>query len=291
MSATKHPRLLYAIAALALLAALAATQATASARNSRSELPAVSITVNGSKLTISGPTRWRPGSIRINAASHGGEQEFSLLCFHPGYSYARFLTDGARANGHTAAAAAAMRRLFANTDFLGGANVFPGTPAAFTVTVPAGTYYLGEMTTRPSFRKITVAGTPAATAPKTAATVTAYDFGFRTNPPTLPAKGTITIRNTGTQIHRLLFVPIKTGTSRAQIGAYLRKTGGQPYGPPPPFTRQGPQVGTAMISPGRQIQFSYTLPAGTYALLCFQPDSRTGKPQALEGMYGITTLR
>jgi hypothetical protein len=46
-----------------------------------------------------------------------------------------------------------------------------------------------------------------------------------------------------------------------------------------------------MISPGRQIQFRYKLPAGTYALLCFQPDTRTGKPQALEGMYGIATLR
>jgi hypothetical protein len=289
MPTTRHTRIPLTLAAALLLTAGAAAQTTAAGRSSRST-QMVTVTM-GARTTFTGPTRWRPGAIRIAAISRRGEQELTLLRFKRGYSYSRFLADGAPAKGHSPTAASALRRLFANTDFLGGANVFPGEPARVTVTVRSGTYYLGEMTTKPVFRRIEVEGAPAAGAPKTSrAVVTAYDFGFRANKHSLPARGTITIRNTGKQIHRLLFVPVKAGTSRAQIGAYLRKTGGRPDGPQPPFARSGPQVGTAMISPGRQIQFSYALPAGTYALLCFQPDTRTGKPQALEGMYGVATL-
>ena len=46
-----------------------------------------------------------------------------------------------------------------------------------------------------------------------------------------------------------------------------------------------------MISPGKSFELGYRLPAGEYAVLCFQPDSRTGKPQTLEGMYTVVTLR
>jgi hypothetical protein len=290
MPTIRHTRIPLTLAAALLLATGAAAQTSPAGRSSQSTPPTVTVTM-GARMALAGPTRWRPGAIRIAAVSRRGEQELTLLRFKHGYTYARFLADSARANGHSRDAATALRRLFANTDFLGGANVFPREPASFTVTLHAGTYYLGEMSARPVFRRIEVQGAPAPTAPKASALVTAYDFGFRANKPSLPAHGTITIRNTGEQVHRLLFVPVKTGTSRAQIGAYLRKTGGRPDGPQPAFARTGPQVGTAMISPRRQLQFSYTLPAGTYALLCFQPDTRTGKPQTLEGMYGIATLR
>jgi hypothetical protein len=291
MPITRHTRALCALATLALGAPIAAAQATPSTRSVDATAPTVTVTMSGKRLAIAGPTHWRPGAVRISAVSRGGEQELTLLQFRADYTYARFVADGARANGQNAGAAAAMRRVFAETDFLGGADVFPGTPAAFTVDLAPGTYYLGAMNAHPVFRRIVVAGTPLPAATKSDALVTAYDFGFRTSTKTLPAHGTITIRNTGRQIHRVVFETVKTGTTRAQIGAYLRKTGGRPYGPPPSFARQGPDLGTAMISPGRQIELSYSLPAGEYALLCFQRDNRTGKPQALEGMYGVTTLR
>jgi hypothetical protein len=46
-----------------------------------------------------------------------------------------------------------------------------------------------------------------------------------------------------------------------------------------------------MISPGLQFQFAYTLPPGQYAVVSFQPDSDTGKPQTLDGLYTVVTLR
>ena len=286
-------RLLCAFGACALVTPIATAQAgrPTSDRLAAPVAQPITVTMTAEGMSIKGPVRWRPGAVRIAAVGRGGERELTLLRFRPGYTYARFLADGALADGSSSAAAAALHRVFAETDFLGGADVFPGEPAAFTVTLAAGTYYLGEMNGRPAFHRIVVAGNPLRRTPQAKVVVTAYDFGFRASRPTLPARGTIAIRNTGRQVHRLVFVPVRPGTTRTEIGAWLRKVGGWPYGPRPPFARQGLQLGTAMISPGRKLELTYSLPPGEYALLCFQPDSRTGKPQALEGMYGVATLR
>ena len=39
------------------------------------------------------------------------------------------------------------------------------------------------------------------------------------------------------------------------------------------------------------MQVSYDLPAGEYALLDFNQDLKTGRPDTLEGMYAVVTLR
>ena len=202
-----------------------------------------------------------PGSIRITGVAESGEQELTLLRFHASYGYKAFVSDGTEANRPDPGATAAMQRVFSRTDFLGGVNVFPGHPAAFTATVAPGTYYLGEMNQDPTFRRIEVGGQGVRVTTPAAATVTAFRFGYRLNRPTLPADGAITVRNTGRQIHRLTFMPVKPHPV-AQVCAYLRSTGGRPYGTPAPFALDGPQLGLAMLSPGQQVQFSYDLPPG-----------------------------
>jgi hypothetical protein len=270
------------LVAAALTAALAVPDAGASLRT---RVPLVSVTLGHRGAAIHGTTRWDAGAVRISVSTTLPDQELSLVRFRPGYSYTRFLADGARANDHGPGAVAARRRVFAGTEFLGGADVFPGTPASFTVTLRPGTYYLGEMSRRPVFHKIAVGPDAGAVEPAESAQLTASDSSFHTNQPTLPAHGTLTIRNTGRQVHRLNFLPVKIGTTRAQLGAWLRTTGGRPDAPAPPFAGHGPQLGTAMISPGRQFQFAYDLPA-----VSFQPDSHSGKPQTLDGLYTIVTL-
>jgi len=271
-----------------LTAAVAVPPAGASRRT---PVQLVSVTLGHRGATIHGSTRRHAGAVRISVTTTLPDQELSLVRFRPGYNYARFLADGARANSHGPGAVAAMRRVFAGTEFLGGADVFPDSPASFTVTLRPGTYYLGEMSRRPAFHKLAVGPGAGGVEPAASAQLTASDSRFHTNQPTLPAHGTITIRNTGRQIHRLNFVPVEAGTTRAELGAWLRKTGGRPDGPPPAFAGRGPQLGTAMISPGRRFQFGYDLPAGRYAVVSFQPDSHTGKPQTLDGLYTIVTLR
>ncbi len=52
-----------------------------------------------------------------------------------------------------------------------------------------------------------------------------------------------------------------------------------------------PRLGTADISPRRQMQLSYDLPAGEYAMLDFNRDMKTGRAETLEGMYAVVTLQ
>lgn len=276
-----------AVAALAL-AAVAAASATHTAVHGESQ--SFAIVLDGKHLAL--PTaRWRPGAVHIAATSRHGEQELTLMRFRAGYGYASFLADGRKANGRGAAATRAFERLMARTEFLGGVDVLAGERAEFTAAIRPGTYYLGELNARPIFRKIHVSGAATAVAPPAAATIEEYDFGFRVLDGPLPARGTITVRNVGKLPHRLNFEPLRPGTTRAQVGAYLRRTGGRPYGPPPPFARRGPELGTAALGAGKSIQFAYAMPPGTYALISWQQETRDGKPQALRGMYAVTTLR
>jgi hypothetical protein len=147
------------------------------------------------------------------------------------------------------------------------------------------------MTIRPQLAPIRVAGTPLAATPTSRAVVTATDSGYRIAARALPAQGTITIKNAGNRPHRLNLIPVRPGTTRAQLGAYLRKTGARDNAPPPPFALNGPQLGTADLSGHQQMQLTSTLPAGTYALIDFNQDMTSGRPEALEGMYAIATLR
>jgi hypothetical protein len=278
---------------LRILAALCVCAACATATAARSASIAqqtFSLRLDGRHLAISSTT-WRPGAVRIAATATHGEQELSLLRFRPGYGYAKLLADGRRADGHGAGARDALARIMAGTEFVGGVDVFPGEHASFAAVVRRGTYYLGELNDRPLFRVIRVSGARTGALPPTAAVVHEYDFGYRVRGNTLPAHGTITIHNAGRQPHRLNLEPVKAGTTRAQVGAYIRKSGGRPYGPPPSFARRGPELGTSVVGPGETIQFSYAVPAGTYALIGWQQDTTTGKPQALEGMYAVARFR
>lgn len=271
------------------LAAISSGAATAS--RATSPAPVVSVTMSSHGPTISGPRTWHPGAARIAVRSQVADQDLVLLHFRPGYSYARFLADGARAQRHSAAARAALRRIFVETIFDGGVDLWPGQSAGFAVTVQPGTYYLGEMTARPQFVPIHVAGAPEAAPTASAALVTATDSGYQTSRGALPEAGTITIRNLGARPHRLNLIPVKQGTTRAELGAYLRKTGPRDNAPPPPFALNGPQLGTANLSPHQQMQLTYRLPAGEYALIDLNQDMKSGRPETLEGMYAIVTLR
>jgi hypothetical protein len=265
------------------IAVLAGTSTAAAA-------PTVKVTLGAHGPAIAGPTRWQPGPVRIAVASQLPDQELVLLHFRPGYDYRRFQADGALAQSHSAAARSALARIFAHTIFDGGVDVFPSRPATFTVDVRAGTYYFGELARRPELTPIHVAGPASADQPTSGNAVTETDVGYRLAA-TLPAHGTITIRNAGRAPHRLNLIPVKRGTTRGQLGAYIRKTGGSDNAPAPPFALQGPQLGTADLSPGRQMQLTYNLPAGQYAILDFDQDMKTGHPDTLEGMYEVVRLR
>lgn len=258
----------------------AATAAAATVR--------VSLTRHGP--VISGPTEWRPGSVRIQAISRENDQEVTLLRFRRGYSYTDFLADGRRAHGHGAGARAAIAHVLAHVIFAGGIDLYRGQSASFNVNVTTGTYYLGEMTARPQLTAIHVHGASSNTQVHSTATITATNGGYRSSGQ-LPAQGTITIANASSALQRLNLIPVEPGTTRAQVLRYIRATGGKPNAPAPPFALRSAQLGTADISPHQQMQLSYHLPAGTYVAIDFDQDMRTNRPEALEGMVAVVTLR
>jgi hypothetical protein len=267
-----------ALLALALAGAATAASSTVS----------VVLTKHGPVVT--GPTSWHPGAARIQATSQQNDQEVTLLRFRHGYSYAQFVADGRTAHGHSAAARAAIARVFAHVIFAGGIDLFRGQSAVFGVGVSPGTYYLGEMTTRPQLTPIHVRGTRTNASQPSAATIDATRSGYRIDG-RVPAHGTITVENTSRVPQRLNLIPVKAGTTRAQVLRYVRSTGGSENAPPPPFALNGPQLGTADLSPRHQMQLTYRLPAGTYVAIDFDQDLRTGRPEALEGMVAVITLR
>jgi hypothetical protein len=284
-------RSLVPLGAACTLGVAAVFVGVATASRAPSPAPVVAVSIGHHGPTVSGPRTWRPGAARIAVRSQVADQELVLLHFRPGYSYARFLADGARAQGRATAARAALRRIFTETIFDGGVDLWRGQSAAFAVTLRPGTYYLGEMTQRPQLVPIHVAGTPRTDRTSPAAVVTATDSGYRILRSTLPKAGTIAIRNLGKRPHRLNLIPVDQGTTRAELGAYLRTTGARDNAPPPSFALDGPQLGTADLSAHAQMQLTYRLPAGRYALIDLNQDMTSGRPEALEGMYAIVTLR
>lgn len=269
-----------------LVLALAVLTGTSAAAGT----PTVSVTLGAHGPTVVGPTRWHPGPENIAVVSHAADQEVTLLHFRPGYGYADFVADGERAQGHSAAARIALARVFANTVFDGGINLFSGQSADFAVSLTPGIYYLGEMTSRPKLTRIRVTGERSTATTPSIATITAGDRSYQISGQ-LPANGTITIANAGGHPHRANLIPVKAGTTRAELAAYIRKTGGNDNAPAPSFALNGPQLGTADLSPGRRMQLTYRLPAGTYALLDFDHDLKTGRPDSVEGMYAVVRLR
>jgi hypothetical protein len=269
------------------LAALALSLTAADATTISPATTTVTLTKRGP--VISGATSWGPGRVRIAASSRLADQEVTLLRFKPGYSYGDFLADAKKARGHGAQARAAVAHAIAHTIFKGGLDLFRGQSGSFSVTVKPGTYYLGEMNNPPQLTAIHVTGTPSETTVHSGGTLTAADHGYRVSGP-LPAKGTITFANASSRQHRVNFIPVKPGTTRAQALAYIRKTGGRDDAPPPPFALRGPQIGSADLSPHQRVQLSYRLPAGTYVALDLDPDLKTGRPDSLEGMVAVVTL-
>lgn len=278
--------------AVVVLVTVAVLWTSAAASPATAPKPVVTATLTQRGPAISGPRTWRPGTARIAVVSHRTDEELMLLHFRPGYGYGRFLADAARVRGHGAAAHNALRRIVARTVYDGGIDLFRGQSASFAVVVRPGTYYLGEMTDRPQLTPIRVSGTPLpASRLVSTGLVTATDSGYRIAGRALPANGTITLRNDGDREHRVNLIPVRSGTTRAALGAYLRRTGARHDAPPPSFALGGPQLGTAALSARGQMQLTYALPPGDYAIVDLGQDMHTGRPEAVEGMYAIATLR
>ena len=258
------------------------------------DAPLIRATISGAGLALQGSLHQTAGPLRISLHSVGDEHELFLLRLRSGYSPADFRADLAAAFAHgfdgpvdTAALVHAIRHVVGR----GGLDVSKGKTATMTVTLAPGTYYLaddsGGLPTH--FRQLTVLPRSCAwESTRTSATVTMQEnlrFGGDT---TLPATGSILVKNTSTSFDHLHFLAlqhVRKGTTRADV---LKSFKSQSQ---PTFALTA-QVGTDALSPGKDQVLTYSLPPGTYAEMCFFPDpDEGGAPHAFLGMVRIVHLR
>jgi hypothetical protein len=113
-------------------------------------------------------------------------------------------------------------------------------------------------------------------APAADVVMTLDDYDFRVSTPITRATKTIRLRNVAEQTHEAIIVKLNPGTTVEQFLGAMEK----PQGPPP-----GALIGGITgIAKGRTADIPTSFTAGDYALICFVPDAKDGKPHLAHGM-------
>jgi hypothetical protein len=170
---------------------------------------------------------------------------------------------------------------------MGGPNVpAPGLEANATLRLEPGNFALicfVDIGGPPHFAKgmvraLRVVSAKGASAPKPKAdlTVQLLDYNFKLTSPIRAGTRTIRVQNVGKQHHEIELVQLAPNASVADLMKWLEKTEGPPPGKP--------LGGIAGIDPGMSQYFRADFTPGNYALICFLPDAKDGKPHYVHGM-------
>jgi uncharacterized cupredoxin-like copper-binding protein len=179
----------------------------------------------------------------------------------------------------------------------GGPNaVSPGdTSLATTVPLRAGHYavvcmipganevphaamgMIGDLVVRPASYPA------AAAAPSHGATISLFDYGYKSSAPITRATKEVLVRNDGTQPHELVLVRLLPGRTMADLAAWSKK-----MATPPPAEFLG---GVGPIEPGESNSLALSLPPGHYAMLCFLADAKDRAPHIEHGMVREFTIQ
>lgn len=127
--------------------------------------------------------------------------------------------------------------------------------------------------------KVTGTAPAGVTEPKADLTVKLVDYDFQLSAPLTAGKHTIRVENDGPQPHEIVFIRLAPGKTVADIGAWAEKPAG-----PLPGALEG---GVSGIMPGAHAWAEVDLPPGDYALMCFFPDPKDGKPHFVHGMAKV----
>lgn len=109
-----------------------------------------------------------------------------------------------------------------------------------------------------------------------AITMTLQDYGFLTSQPITAGTHTIRVKNLAAQSHEVFFAKLAPGKTPMDLVQWIEK----PQGPPPAM----PLGGTTGIAKDGWNDVTVTFEPGEYALLCFIPDAKDGKPHVAHGM-------
>jgi len=268
-----------ALAAAGLVAAAACSEGNAEpAAQAGAAAPAV-VTIRASDFAFAAPAEITAGVTTLRMVNDGPElHHVQLVRFDEGRSLDDYL-----------AAVRAGDPLPAWARMVGGPNApAPAAQSEATLDLQPGNYALICFVHSPDgvphvakgmARAIVVrpaAQGAVAQAPAADVRMTLVDYGYEMDTPITAGRRTIRVENRAEQPHEVAIVHLAPGRSAADVLAWLGAPDGQPPGEPiggATFLAQGESnLVTAEFAPGR------------YALLCFVPDAKDGRPHFAHGM-------
>lgn len=289
--------LLHRFAAASASLAVAASGVVAAGAGPASaagDIPAprtIRVSISGSHV-VSMPTRIRPGAHRFVITSTR-RAAFQLLQAVPGYTKAEASRDIYQGlnKGNTRA----QKRFEAHVQFLGGAPSLPGHPAVMWTRLSAGTYWaLDSAPARTRASKVLtvrVAGPRVSGQIQSTATVRAiHETDWAARPRQIGHAGRLTFRNDSEDNHFVELAKLAPGKTVADFRKWIADAKNGVQSPPPIDPRA--VLDTGVVSPGHRMTMRYSLPRGSYVMLCWWPDADMGgMPHAFMGMYRGITLR
>jgi hypothetical protein len=176
---------------------------------------------------------------------------------------------------------------------VGGPNAgAPGVESNATMMLEPGNYAIicfVDLGGPPHFTKgmlkaLRVVPNKIASAPRPKADVNAtlFEYGFRLSQPVKSGTRTIRVYNSGKQSHEIELVQLAPGATAGAVLQWMGKMEG-----PPPGKALG---GVAGIEPGASQSFTADFTRGKYALICFVPDAKDGRPHFAHGMIQEITV-
>ena len=114
-------------------------------------------------------------------------------------------------------------------------------------------------------------------------TVDLADYSFALSKPLTRGRHVIRVRNTAAQSHEMFVARLVPGKTAQEAMAWLETQKG-----PPPLVPLG---GTVGLAHGVSNDIALDLTPGEYALFCFIPDAKDGKPHVAHGMVKNFTVR
>ena len=170
---------------------------------------------------------------------------------------------------------------------VGGPNTpLPGKESSVTLDLEPGNYvmlcFIPSPDGKPHIAKgmvkpLTVTpSTSAAREPEADVTMKLVDYDFQLSQPLTAGRRTIRVENAGPQPHEVFIAKLAPGKKASDFLTWVDK----PNGPPP----AEPLGGTTTFVTGGHQYVTADFTPGTYALICFVPDEKDGKPHFVHGM-------
>jgi hypothetical protein len=174
---------------------------------------------------------------------------------------------------------------------MGGPNVstVEGQPSVATVELKPGRYialcfvpgadlvpHVMKGMMKDFVVKAADAAAPVATMPNADITIKLADYNFEVTPALTAGNHAIRVENSAAQDHEVVMVKLDAGKTPDDVLKFVETMKG-----PPPGQFVG---GVSGMSNGAVNVFNVNLTPGDYALICFIPDAKDGKPHAVHGM-------